>query len=60
MPFQPVYRVRNEAMRITSGSAFIREIVQRALELLKLPVPDAFLGRTNWSRSRKRKAGMAK
>ncbi|QOZ32833.1 hypothetical protein [Bradyrhizobium sp. CCBAU 53421] len=45
MPFEPVYRVHNEATRITNESAFIREIVQRALELLKLPVPDTFLGR---------------
>jgi hypothetical protein len=45
MPIQPVHRVHDEAAQISKQTAFVRELIAKAAELLKLPPPDTFLDR---------------
>ena len=40
-----IHRVQDEASEIRKQNDFIREIIAKAIEVLKLPVPDTFLGR---------------
>ncbi|GGI34303.1 hypothetical protein [Bradyrhizobium guangdongense] len=41
----PIRRIHNEASAIAEQNAQMREQIAKALELLKAPVPDTFLGR---------------
>jgi hypothetical protein len=41
----PIYRVHNEAFAISVQNARMREEIAKALEILKLAIPDTFLGR---------------
>ncbi|MCP1969692.1 hypothetical protein [Bradyrhizobium elkanii] len=48
MPVQSVHRVHYEVAQIVKQIAFVREIIARAAELLKLSPPDTFLGRKTY------------
>ena len=46
MPGNPrIHYVHNHASEIAEQIAFMRETVRRAVEMLRLPIPDTFLGR---------------
>ncbi len=40
-----IHRIQDETAAITQQNASMREVIAKCLEVLKIPVPDTFLGR---------------